>query len=96
MKTQDKRLTGIIIFVSLLLFVPLIAMQFTKDVSWTINDFLIAGVLLYGTGFIVELIIRKVKSKQKRLLLSLLVLVVLFLIWLEMAVGIFGTPFAGS
>ncbi|MBR9847037.1 MAG: hypothetical protein GYB35_13435 [Algicola sp.] len=96
MKTQDKRLTGIIIFVSLLLFVPLIAMQFTKDVSWTLNDFLIAGVLLYGTGFIVELIIRKVKSKHNRLLLSLLVLVVLFLIWLEIAVGIFGTPFAGS
>ncbi len=96
MKTQDKRLLGIIIFVSLLLIVPLIAMQFTSEVSWTIFDFLIAGVLLFGTGFILEFIIRKVKTKRNRILIGTFVLILLLLVWLELAVGIFGTPIAGS
>lgn len=96
MKTQDKRLLGIIIFVSLLLIVPLIAMQFTSEVSWTIFDFLIAGILLFGTGFILEFIIRKVKTKRNRILIGTFVLILLLLVWLELAVGIFGTPIAGS
>lgn len=96
MKTQDKRLLGIIIFVSLLLVVPLIAMQVTSEVSWTIFDFLIAGVLLFGTGLILEIIIRKVKTKRNRILIVTFVLILLLLVWLELAVGIFGTVLAGS
>ena len=96
MKTQDKRLIGILMFVSLVLLVPFIAMQFTREVSWTIHDFIIAGVLLFGTAFILELILRKVKTKQNRLLLSIFVLVLLLLIWIEIAIGIFGAPLAGT
>jgi hypothetical protein len=36
-------------------------MQFTNEVNWTLFDFVVAGVLLLGTGFICELVIRKVK-----------------------------------
>jgi len=35
-------------------------------------------------------------SKKKKVLLILLILLVLLLIWAELGVGIFGTPFAGS
>ena len=58
---NNKRLTFILITATILLLIPLVAMQFTEEVNWTLADFLVAGVLLYGTGLLCELILRKVK-----------------------------------
>jgi hypothetical protein len=96
MITQNKRLIGIVLIVATLLFIPLIAMQFTNEVKWDSRDFVIMGVLLLGTGLVCELVMMKVKKMQHRVLLIATILVALFLIWAELAVGIFGTPFAGS
>jgi len=51
---------------------------------------------LSGTGFLCELVLRKVKGTLNRIIICGAVLFVFFLIWAELAVGIFGTPFAGS
>lgn len=96
MITQNQRLTGIVLIAALLLITPLIAMQFTDEVKWTLSDFIAAGILLFGAGLTLELIMRKVKRTGYRIALCVAVLVILFLIWAELAVGIFGTPFAGS
>lgn len=93
---QNKRLVGILLAVAFLLLIPLVAMQFTNDVDWSPLDFLIAGVLLLGTGLLCELVMRKVKKLEYRIALCAALLVALFLVWAELAVGIFGTPFAGS
>ena len=93
---ENKRLIGIVLTVVVLLLIPLIAMQFTNEVNWTFFDFAVAGVLLLGTGFICELVIRKVKKTNHRIILCGVILVALLLIWIELAVGIFGTPLAGS
>jgi hypothetical protein len=93
---QNKRLIGIVLTVALLLLLPLIAMQFTNEVDWSLFDFVVAGVLLLGTGLLCELVMRKVKKIEYRIVICGALLVVLFLIWAELAVGIFGTPFAGS
>lgn len=82
--------------VGILLLIPLIAMQFTDKVKWSPFDFMIMGILLSITGIIAALIWTKIKSVQYRIAFLLVLLVVLLLIWLELAVGIFGTPFAGS
>lgn len=82
--------------VALLLLVPFIAMQFTNEVDWSSSDFVIMGGLLLGTGLLIELVIRKVKKTGYRIAICGAVLVTFLLIWLELAVGIFGTPFAGS
>lgn len=96
MKTQNKRLIGIVLIVALILLTPLVAMQFTDEVSWELSDFIVAGILLLGTGLVCEFIMRKVKKKENRIALILFFIVVLLLIWVELAVGVFGTPFAGS
>ena len=96
MITQDKRLIGIVLTVALLLLIPLIAMQLTDEVNWTLLDFVVAGFLLLGTGLLAELVMRKVSKTNSRIAIIFAILVVLFLIWAELAVGIFGTPFAGS
>ena len=93
---KNKRLIIIVATVSILLLIPLIAMQFTNEVDWKPLDFVVAGVLLLGTGLLCELVIRKVTQTVPRISLCATFLVVLFLTWAELAVGIFGTPLAGN
>jgi hypothetical protein len=54
------------------------------------------GILLLSTGLICELVLRKVKGVRNRIIFCAIVLFLFFLTWAELAVGIFGTPFAGS
>lgn len=96
MTTQNLRLIGIVFTVAFLLLIPFIAMQFTSEVDWSLFDFVVAGVLLLGTGLLCELVMRIVKKPVHRLVLCGALLIALFLIWAELAVGIFGTPLAGS
>ncbi|HEY0611563.1 MAG TPA: hypothetical protein VGD35_17955 [Chitinophaga sp.] len=96
MITQNKRLIGIVLTVVLILLIPLIAMQFSSEWDWSPSDFLVMGTLLLGTGLTCELVLRKVKKTGYRVAIILGVLVALLLTWMELAVGIFGTPFAGS
>jgi hypothetical protein len=42
----------------LILLTPLIAMQFTEEVNWTVGDFVIAGAMLLGAGVTYELAAR--------------------------------------
>lgn len=96
MKYQDKRLIGIITAVFVILSIPLIAMQFTKEVDWNLADFIVMGILLLGTGLLCELVLRRIHKLQHRALLCGFLFIVLFLVWAELAVGVFGSPFAGS
>jgi hypothetical protein len=70
-------------------------MQFTDEVNWTLIDFVVAGALLLGTGLMCEIVIRKIKNINYRIVICVALLVALLLIWAELAVGIFGTPFSG-
>ncbi|WP_439882028.1 hypothetical protein ACSX1A_02475 [Pontibacter sp. MBLB2868] len=96
MLTQNKRLIGIVLTVAFLLLIPLVAMQFTNEVDWGPFDFIVMGILLLGTGLACEFVLRRVRNKEYRLFIIGAILVALFLVWAELAVGIFGTPFAGS
>lgn len=96
MISQNKRLVGILVSVVIILLVPFIAMQFSYEVNWELSDFIVAGILLFGTGLVCELILRTVKKKENRIALCVVIIVLLLLIWAELAVGIFGTPLAGN
>ena len=93
---ENKRLKIILSVVAMLLLIPLIAMQFTDEVNWKLFDFVVAAVLLLSTGLAIDFVIKKVKTTKYRIALSLSILLMLLLMWAELAVGIFGTPFAGS
>ncbi|MES2765526.1 MAG: hypothetical protein V4642_06655 [Bacteroidota bacterium] len=96
MVATNKRLNGILVTAAVLLSIPLIAMQFTKEVDWDVFDFAIMGFLLLTTGLTIEFVLRKVEKPLHRLAICGAILFTFFLIWAELAVGIFGTPFAGS
>lgn len=93
---KNNTLIIILTIVILLLLIPFIAMQFTKEVKWNAFDFILMGGLLLGTGLSYEIVIRKVKSTRNKILICGIILFILLLIWAELAVGILGTPFAGS
>lgn len=93
---ENQRLFIILAVAAFILVLPLIAMQLTNEVDWTATDFLIMGILLFGTGLAIELVLRKVNSTTNRLIVCAIILGAFFLIWAELAVGVFGTPFAGS
>lgn len=81
----------------LVLMVPLVAMQFTDEVKWGVEDFLVAGVLLFGTGLAASAMARARSLAGRYRIAGLLVVAALFLLtWAELAVGVFGTPVAGS
>ena len=98
MKTLDKntRLLLILATVPVLLLVPFIAMQFSTTVNWSLFDFIIMGVLLFLAGGMIEVVLRRVRSRDNRLVLLAIIVLLFLLVWAELAVGIFGSPFAGS
>ncbi len=90
-----KSLIIILSTVILLLLIPLIATQLKDDFNWTLADFLIAAGLLTGTGLIIDYIVKKVKKPIFRIILSIIVLIIFILVWMELAVGIFETIISG-
>ena len=90
---QNKRLIIVFLVLSFLLLIPLIAMQFTDEVNWTIIDFVIAGGLLFGAGIISEIVLRKINSLNHKVGLLSAIVIIVILIWIELAVGIFGSLF---
>jgi dolichyl-phosphate-mannose--protein O-mannosyl transferase len=93
---KNKRFSIILLTIAFLLLIPFIAMQFTDQVNWTPFDFVIAAILLLGIGILCELAMRKIKNTTYRIIVCVVLVILLFLIWAELAVGIFGTPFAGD
>jgi hypothetical protein len=98
----NRRLICILGGVAMLMF-TFLTLQLTigsgvdsQGFNWKPLDFFIAGLLLFSTGISIELVLRSVQSFKKRLLICATTLLILLLIWAELAVGIFASPFAGS
>ena len=80
----------------LLLLIPLIGTMVSDQVNWSLIDFMLIGSLLILSGLSVHLFSERVKNKRVRIVAILITVLIFLLIWVELAVGIFGTPFAGS
>ncbi len=94
--TQKQKTLIIYALPLALLSIPLVGNLISNEVNWSVSDFLIAGVLLFTTAFLVNLIRNRIKKQSQKVLFTIFILLALALIWLELAVGIFGSPFAGS
>ncbi len=94
MMTTAQKTIGI--SVAILLLIPFIAMQFTKEVNWSGSDFILMGLLLASTGFICEFLSRKIIDQKIKIAAIVVIIVLFLLIWVELAVGIFNSPISGS
>jgi len=84
---KNKRFFIILLVATFILLIPWLAMQFTDEVNWTLFDFMVAGVLLFGTGILCEIALRKISSIKSRIIACVIILFFFFLVWLELAVG---------
>jgi hypothetical protein len=69
-RTTNRSALRIALVTTVLLLVPLVAMQFTQEVDWSLFDFVLAGAVLGGTGFLFELAVRKPSSVAYRAALT--------------------------
>lgn len=81
---------------ALALLTPALAMQVTPEVDWSVFDFAVMGALLAMLGLGIELAMRLLRDWRARVAATLAVLLVFLAVWVELAVGVFATPFAGT
>ena len=84
-----------IIYTLILLTIPFLSNIYINDFNWIMVDFIIMGVLIFSCLYFISFI-RKKFSGIKETLALIIVVLVFVLLWAELAVGIFGSPFAGS
>ena len=70
------------------LLLPLVAMQFTSDVHWTVADFVFAGGLLFGSLGAYEIVARTTGDVVYRAGVGLAIVATVLLIWINAAVHI--------
>jgi len=75
---------------ALLLLLPLVAMQFTHEVSWTPFDFAFAAVMIGGVGIAFELTVRATRNNAYRGAVAIALAAAFLLIWINGAAGIIG------
>jgi hypothetical protein len=73
-----------------ILAIPLIAMQFSTEANWTSFDFVVAGTMLLVSGLTAEYLWRLSGSFEYRAASLLTVFTGLFMLWVNLAVGIIG------
>ena len=74
-----------------LLLLPLIAMQITNEVDWSLSDFVIMGILLGSIGLMFEFIVRKSNHVAYRAGATIALVTTFLLIWVNLAVGFIGS-----
>ena len=79
-----------------LLIIPLLGVILTNSVEWSMFDFLLMGSLLLVLGIGIELTSLNFKQLNTRIAIISFIILLFLLIWIELAVGIFNSPFAGN
>jgi len=88
-KTAGRRVLRVLCITAGILLVPALAMHFTSEVNWGPLDFVVAAVLLAGTGLVYELAVQRIGNRLHRIAGGLALAGALLLAWAELAVGVF-------
>lgn len=83
----DNGFFRVAILTTLILLLPLVAMRFTSEVSWSRADFIVMGVFCIIVGSLFVLACRA--APKRRFVLGLVFVFIFVYIWAELAVGIF-------
>ena len=84
-----------IIYSLISLLIPFILNKSIEGFSWSLVDFVIMGILIFSFLSLVDFFKRKFSGKSK-ILAIIIITMVFILLWVELAVGIFGSTFAGN
>jgi hypothetical protein len=88
--TARRAVTRPALATALVLLLPLLAMQIAAEVAWNVADFVVAGVLVFGTGLTYELVARKTGDVAYRFAVGVALAAAFILVWAIGAVGVIG------
>ena len=71
-------------------------MRITEEINWSLFDFIIMGVLILSVSIGINFTLSKTKNLKNRIIYIGILGLLFLLVWAELAVGIFGSPFAGN
>jgi len=92
----NLKLTKRVLAPLFLLLIPLFGNIFSNQVNWSLFDFIVMGFLLGLTGLSIHFIIEKLRNKTFKIVTIIFALIIFLMIWVELAIGVFGSPIAGS
>lgn len=74
----------------LLIILLVITLLFDSGVDgngwhWTLSDFIVIGVLLFGAGLVYEFLAGKVRTTRQRVVLGIVIIIAVLLIWVNLA-----------
>ena len=92
----NLKLTKRVLAPLFLLLIPLFGNIFSNQVNWSLFDFIVMGFLMGLTGLSIHFIIEKIRNKTFKIVTIIFDLIIFLMIWVELAVGVFGSPITGS
>src|SRR5688500_9655390 len=90
MNKHVKNIIYLALVTASLLMVPLVGMQFSDEVLWTLSDFVFAGTLIFGTGLLYQLATSMTGSTSYRVAVGPALAATFSLTWITCADGIIG------
>ena len=86
----------VLIVAATILLLQAVAMQFNAEIVWTASDFILAAAMIVGAGLVFVVASRLLRSTRQRVIFGIVLAVAFLLVWVEMAVGLIGSPISGS
>jgi hypothetical protein len=86
----SKPLMVVAIITSIILLIPLVAMQYTTEVNWDLGDFIVMGILLFGTGAAFVILTAYSNNYIHKLAMVFAIGATFLMIWSNLAVGLIG------
>jgi hypothetical protein len=78
-RPAHRSLVRVAVVTALILLVPLVGMQISEGVDWSVADFVFAAVLLVGTGLLLELAVRNADKLAYRVAAAAIAIVAIAL-----------------
>ena len=85
-----------LIIFGILLSIILLFNFISDEFNWNVFDFIIFIIMMIFAVASFELVSRITKKEKSQKILFSLIIIVFLLIWAELGVGIFNSPFAGD
>ena len=85
-----------LIIFGFLLSIILLLNFISDEFDWNIFDFIVLIIMMIFTAALFEIVTRITKTKKNQKILFILIIIIFLLIWAELGVGIFNSPFAGD
>jgi len=85
-----------LIIFGIILSIILLFNFISDEFDWDVFDFIVLIIMMIFTAALFEIATRTAKTKKNQKILFILITIIFLLIWAELGVGIFDSPFAGD